>query len=307
MSYSPLVSVLINNYNYGQFIEDAIESVLSQSYKNIELIVVDDGSTDDSKAKIMRFANRVTAIFQHNSGQASAFNAGFAASHGDIIAFLDADDYFLPEKIEKIVSIFSRGAFGWVFHRLHRYNSVAAKTVGYTPKQVEGPCDGRIELRRGHIPIFLPATSGFSFSRETLTRILPMPTGRDITVSDKYLGCMALAMAPGYYSNDVLAVLRLHGSNRYSESAQREANMGRISLATGYWLQKNCPEIGRYADRLVQKGAGILQKNQLYGTQEKLLVEDYLRNRPQKAIFKCRVLAYRLLWSFMYARNQRKK
>ena len=105
MSYSPLVSVLINNYNYGQFIEDAIESVLSQSYKNIELIVVDDGSTDDSKAKIMRFANRVTAIFQHNSGQASAFNAGFAASHGDIIAFLDADDYFLPEKIEKIVSL----------------------------------------------------------------------------------------------------------------------------------------------------------------------------------------------------------
>ena len=77
---NPLVSILINNYNYGYFLGAAIESALSQTYQNIEIIVVDDGSTDNSREIIAHYGNHIIPILKENGGQASAFNAGFAAS-----------------------------------------------------------------------------------------------------------------------------------------------------------------------------------------------------------------------------------
>ena len=80
---APLVSIVINNYNYGRFVGSAIESALEQSYSNTEVIVVDDGSTDTSREVIASFGDRIGAVLKANGGQASAYNAGFAASKGD--------------------------------------------------------------------------------------------------------------------------------------------------------------------------------------------------------------------------------
>ncbi|MEL6334977.1 MAG: glycosyltransferase, partial [Cyanobacteria bacterium J06626_26] len=96
MKPSILVSVIISNYNYGRFITEAIESVLNQRYSNVELIVVDDGSTDNSRDIIQSYSHRLISVFQANSGQGAAFNAGLAQASGDIICFLDADDYYRP-------------------------------------------------------------------------------------------------------------------------------------------------------------------------------------------------------------------
>src|SRR5215831_18420961 len=101
-----LVSILINNYNYAQFLREAIESALSQTYSHVEIIVVDDGSTDESAEIISSYGSRVTAVYKENGGQTSAFNAGVAASRGDILCFLDSDDYFYAEKIARIVELF---------------------------------------------------------------------------------------------------------------------------------------------------------------------------------------------------------
>jgi hypothetical protein len=87
MDPQPLVSILINNYNYAHFVTEAIESALAQTYRHVEIIVVDDGSTDDSREVIGRFGNLVRMVAKENGGQASAFNAGFAASKGEIICF----------------------------------------------------------------------------------------------------------------------------------------------------------------------------------------------------------------------------
>src|SRR4051812_16040279 len=96
MERAPWASIIINNYNYGHFLRDAIDSALAQTYPCTEVIVVDDGSTDDSREVIAGYGQRVTAVFKENGGQASAFNAGFAASRGEVVVFLDADDTLLP-------------------------------------------------------------------------------------------------------------------------------------------------------------------------------------------------------------------
>src|SRR5256886_12063249 len=98
----PLVSILINNYNYGRFLREAIDSALRQTYTNTEVIVVDDGSTDDSRPIIAGYGSRIVPVLKENGGQASAFNAGFAVSKGQWICFLDSDDFFAPAKAQAI-------------------------------------------------------------------------------------------------------------------------------------------------------------------------------------------------------------
>ena len=101
-----MFSVIIDNYNYGRYIGAAIESVLSQTYEDFELIIVDDGSTDDSREVIDTYSDpRIITVFKENGGQASAFNAGFERASRDYVAFLNADDLWHPKKIERCAEI----------------------------------------------------------------------------------------------------------------------------------------------------------------------------------------------------------
>lgn len=91
------LSIIIRNYNYGRFLRDAIDSALAQTYPLTEVVIVDDGSTDDSRNILAAYGARCRVILKENGGEASAANAGFAASTGDIVLFLDSDDVLAPE------------------------------------------------------------------------------------------------------------------------------------------------------------------------------------------------------------------
>jgi glycosyltransferase involved in cell wall biosynthesis len=105
----PLVSIIITSYNYGRFLSYAIDNALNQTYQNTEVIVVDDGSEDNSREIISSYAGRIIPVLKENEGQASAFNAGFAVSKGDIIIFLDSDDKLAPNVAEEIVKVWHPG------------------------------------------------------------------------------------------------------------------------------------------------------------------------------------------------------
>src|SRR5438094_3455630 len=96
-----LASVIINNYNYGRFLPEAIDSALNQTYRNTEVIVVDDGSTDNSRQIIARYNDSIEAILKPNGGQISALNAVVHASRGSVIISLDAADTLFPEGVER--------------------------------------------------------------------------------------------------------------------------------------------------------------------------------------------------------------
>lgn len=101
----PLVSVIIPTYNREAFIAQAVQSVLNQTYTNIEIIVVDDGSTDNTREVLKEYDRRITYIYQERSERSGARNAGVRHSVGNYIAFLDSDDAWFPTKIEKQVHI----------------------------------------------------------------------------------------------------------------------------------------------------------------------------------------------------------
>ena len=104
---TPLVSVIISNYNYGRYLKSAIQSTLDQTYTRTEIIVVDDGSSDDSRQIIAGFGDRIIACYNDHRGQCAAINTGFSLSHGDIIILFDSDDLLIDDAIQRYVDAFA--------------------------------------------------------------------------------------------------------------------------------------------------------------------------------------------------------
>jgi GT2 family glycosyltransferase len=104
----PLVSAIVATYNRGHIVGEAVESILGQTYENLEVVIVDDGSTDGTHDVLRRFGSRLRILRQENAGPSAARNRGIAAARGDIISFLDSDDIWLPEKIGRQVALLEK-------------------------------------------------------------------------------------------------------------------------------------------------------------------------------------------------------
>jgi glycosyltransferase involved in cell wall biosynthesis len=168
-------SVIINNYNYGRFLGEAIESALGQTYQRTEVIVVDDGSTDRSREVIAEYAGRVTAVLKDNGGQASTCNAGFAVSRGDVVIFLDADDLLLPAAIETALPLFDDPGVVQVHWPLLEIDEYSNRTGNVVPKGplAEGDLRDR-RIREGPFWYETPPTSGSAWARHFLAQVLPI-------------------------------------------------------------------------------------------------------------------------------------
>ena len=286
---SPLISVLINNYNYGQFLSAAIDSVLGQTYAPVEIIVVDDGSTDGSVGIIERYGDAVIPVLKANGGQDSAFNAGFEQSHGEIVCFLDADDRFTPDKLAKIAACFSQNSqAGWCFHSLLLQEPSTGQSLGKTrafpecEQDYSTPCDFRQALRWGRLPFYPMSTSGLCFRRSLLTQILPMPETFLKASADRYLRSMAMALTSGYFLSDDLTVQGIHGSNTATLHADRPFQL-ESQLVTAYLLRTNLPKLTLYANRLFARGLCGYQalesssKDRVVEPEYEPLIKDYYR------------------------------
>jgi glycosyltransferase involved in cell wall biosynthesis len=287
-SAEPLVSILINNYNYGHFLAKAIDSALSQTYANVEVIVVDDGSTDDSREILASYGDRIHPILQSNGGQASSFNAGFAACRGEIICLLDADDWFLPHKAERVVAaLVQNPAAGWCFHPLTMLNTT---TQTVQPQSYSGD-SGNYDVsgwmqRRGKLAGLLPfdgtATSGLCFTRSLLCQILPMPEEKYISLSDDYLKYVAFGLAAGYAEIEELAVQRLHGNNAFTARSDQHKQQlrARIHVLTAYWMRHNYPALGRFANNLFAAGKHFYRSVEVRDGEDDRVIAQYWDKTP---------------------------
>jgi glycosyltransferase involved in cell wall biosynthesis len=144
------VSVVVPNYNCGRCLAEAVESALAQSYTACELIVVDDGSTDGSVKVLERYSSRLRIVRQSNRGVSAARNRGIQESRGELIAFLDADDVWRADKLEKQVPLFANPAVGLV-HCALEYIDESGRSLGTNLTGRRGHVLRHIALLRGTV------------------------------------------------------------------------------------------------------------------------------------------------------------
>jgi hypothetical protein len=217
-----LASVVINNYNYGRFLHEAIDSALSQTYTPLEVVVVDDGSTDESREVIASYGDRVIPVIKDNGGQASAFNAGFAASRGDVVVFIDADDVLLPTAVERAMEVFEPGVVKvhWPLWEIDIGGTRNGRVQPESPLE-EGDLRDKTILE-GPIAGNSSPTSGNAWSRDLLERLLPAPE-QDFRISaDGYLLMLAWLYGEVRTIPEPLSLYRIHGQNLYASYSAEE-------------------------------------------------------------------------------------
>jgi glycosyltransferase involved in cell wall biosynthesis len=210
------LSVIVDNYNYGDFVGAAIESALAQE-EEVEVVVVDDGSSDASRAVIESFGDDVITVFQENAGQAAAFNSGFAASSGEVVAFLDADDLLAPGAAAAICEVFENPAVAKLHWSLHEVDRQGNETGALRPETLMPTGDLRPRvIEHGPLAHSNPPTSGNAFSRRVLEQMLPMPEADYRICADAYLVMLASIYGEVRRSLVPLSFWRRHGDNRYN-------------------------------------------------------------------------------------------
>ncbi|MEF0944099.1 glycosyltransferase family 2 protein [Rhizobium sp. BR 362] len=207
------VSIIISNYNYARFLPRCIDSALEQSYDNTEVIVVDDASTDDTADVVASYGSRIkTCLREKNGGHAAAFNTGFAASRGEIVLFLDADDYLYPNAISEIVDAWEDDAVQMQF-RLHMVDEDMQVKDVFPPPELpfdSGDVTPQL-LQRGRYQTTV--TSGLAFKRSALEVVMPVPETDFRQGADGYLVTVAPLHGKVTSIESCLGAYRIHGSN----------------------------------------------------------------------------------------------
>jgi hypothetical protein len=224
MKAEPLASIIISSYNYGRFLPVAIDSALRQTYRHTEVIVVDDGSTDSSRAIMAGYGNRITPLCKPNGGQASALNAGYALSQGDVVFFLDSDDVLLPTAVANVLPAFRTPGTVKVHWKLRVIDEAGRDTGQLRPHFALAEGDLREDRVRHGVPYHgdWPATSGNAWSRQLLDRILPIPEAEFRTCPDIYLSVLAPVFGWIGRLAEPQSCYREHGRNHWDDVSLRD-------------------------------------------------------------------------------------
>src|SRR5215470_7810484 len=289
----PLVSVLMSNYNYAQYISTAIESVLSQTYSHFELIICDDGSTDDSVAVIQRYLDdgRIQLLQKQNGGQATGFNASFRSSRGEIICFLDADDLYLPTKLTRVVSgIAEHPDCGCVINKAFRgdENLQLQGSLPLLAALPAGWCGPELVQTGGILP-HMACVPGLNLRRQLAEALFPLPTKDPL---NRFPDMVMMRLVPLLTRlaaiEEPLATIRLHRGNTYQrnrvtyESLERE-----LKICEHLWqeqrqrLRQINPQLGELLVTLEAAPIIVLQK----------YIQARLKRSPDQRIRYRRLLA----------------
>jgi glycosyltransferase involved in cell wall biosynthesis len=209
-----LVSIIVNNYNYDRFLKQAINSALNQTYKETEVIVVDDGSTDNSRDIITQYGDLIIPVLKENGGQASAFNAGFEKSKGQFILFLDSDDILLRTAIEVAIRSIGNRNTVKVHWRLWGIDEFGKNMGRLYPNQALGVGDlSEHVIYHGPNSYVSPPTSGNFWTRSFLEEVFPVLECGDKHGADAYLSVLAPLYGNIDSTPEPQSYYRLHSKN----------------------------------------------------------------------------------------------
>lgn len=227
-----LVSVLISSHNYGRYLATAIDSALGQTHPDVEVVVVDDGSTDESREVIRSYGDRIVAVLKPQGGQVSALNTAFAHSRGRLVSLLDADDAFMPDKVERVVAAWRECPRAHVIqHQMQIADQDGRPRHKPFPRRVpHGDLRERVVRSGGWIA--RSHCSALTFTRAFAERLFPVPATRRVQTDagprdiglevDTYLLGPATLLGPIAAIQAPLCIYRIHGENRYTHTSPTE-------------------------------------------------------------------------------------
>lgn len=231
---APTASIVITNYNYGRFLARCIDSALAQSYAGIDVVVVDDVSQDNSRDIIASYGDRIVPVLQaRNGGQGAAFNAGFRACRGDVVFFLDADDWLYPKAVERVLAHMAAGVAQAQF-RLHLVDRHGRRIDLLPPPEVKFDAGDVVPILLSRGRYQNTVTSGNAFARSALAAVLPVPEDRFRISADGYLVTVAPLCGTVIALDEPLGAYAVHGANNWAGGAGRVAEPAKLRRAIGH-------------------------------------------------------------------------
>jgi glycosyltransferase involved in cell wall biosynthesis len=219
---SPRVSVIIPNYNYQEFVCKTVDSVLMQTYQNLEIIVVDDGSKDSSREILRAYGDKIKVIEQVNQGVSRARNNGVAQSKGDFVAFLDSDDLWLPTKLEKQMKKFQKDTDIGLVHCSMKLIDREENDCGVIDQGAEGwVADEFLKYERG---VVIGAGSTSLLPRRVFDEVGGFDP-RQTTAADWDFSYRVASKCKIGFVPENLVLYRLHGSNMHANIKSMERDM----------------------------------------------------------------------------------
>jgi glycosyltransferase involved in cell wall biosynthesis len=271
----PAVTVLIDTYNHERFIEEAIVSVVEQDFpaSDMEILVVDDGSTDRTPEIVRKFAPRVRYLPKENGGQASAFNFGIPQARGEIIAFLDGDDWWAGRKLSTVVGVFAESPdVGAIGHGYYAVDEAGAMLRTVVPERKFRLClrsPGEANLF-SDLRCFL-GTSKVAYRRSILERVLPIPEVLRFE-ADEYIWTIAVALADALVLDSPLFFYRFHANNHYmQDSFDKVLLQRRLDITQG--LLDHLPPGLKSLGIPNETVAIIMEQNQIDAKRLRLMLE----------------------------------
>ena len=248
----PLVSIVINNFNYDRFLQQSIDSALAQTHARTEVIVVDDCSTDGSREIIHACRDRVVPVLRTaNGGQGAAINDGFRVARGELVIFLDADDYLHPEAAKCVAARWNPEC-SKLQYRLDIVDGSGRKLALHPPADVRFDSGDVTARLRAMGRYQCPVMSGNAWSAAVLRKILPVPEDEFRLCADGYLVTVAPFHGPVVSLEETLGAYRLHGANAWSVIS---TTVNPVSLA-GHLRRALRHDAARY--RALERVAGEL-------------------------------------------------
>lgn len=219
------ISIIITSYNYARFLRDSIDSALAVRWPDKEVVVVDDGSTDASRAIIESYGGRIKPLFKANGGQPSAGNFAYPHSTGDLIFFLDSDDMLLPEVAEVVAKAWYPGVSKVQFPSVVIDGSGELTGTMYPNNFHLSYAPEIIRIRLLRTGIYPTAsTTGNICSRTLCDRVFPLPEGQ-LDGIDSYLLVAAPLFGDVVTLPTPLAKYRVHGGNLWSQTRFNPAKL----------------------------------------------------------------------------------
>jgi glycosyltransferase involved in cell wall biosynthesis len=214
----PLVTAVVDTYNHEAFIEQALDSVFMQGLtpNDLEILVVDDGSTDRTSDVLKKFAPRVRVLRKENGGQASAFNDAIPLARGEILAFLDGDDWWAKDKLQSVLKVFhSDPSIGVVGHGFDEVDEMSGHLLRVTPSRLQHVSLRTVEDGAGFRSVMtFFGTSRVAIRREVLDLVGRIPDALVIE-ADEFMSTMAVANSEAVLLQEPLTSYRIHGGNLY--------------------------------------------------------------------------------------------